>query len=66
MITFALQNKEEKAFLKFQKEHIKCKYQDAIGGKFAVTFILTGVGGVIVVKCQSCNKEENITDFDAW
>ena len=66
MISFALQDKEEKSFRKFEKKHSKCSYRDAIGGKMAITFIPTGIGEVVIVKCQSCNKEENITDFSTW
>ncbi|SIR69937.1 hypothetical protein SAMN05421578_13615 [Paenibacillus macquariensis] len=41
----------------------KCKAIDATGAKFAYTFIPTGIGLVIKVKCDCCCRVLDITEW---
>lgn len=39
-----------------------CKAVDAAGAKFAYTFIPTGLGTVIHVQCDICNRKLDLTE----
>lgn len=39
-----------------------CKAVDVTGGKFAYTFMPTGVGVVIKVHCDICKRELDLTE----
>ncbi|WP_169823402.1 hypothetical protein [Paenibacillus yonginensis] len=39
-----------------------CKATDATGAKFAYIFIPTGVGLVVKVKCDVCDRELDLTE----
>lgn len=44
------------------KDWDTCKKVDVTGAKFAYTFIPTGVGLIIVVKCDVCKRELTLSD----
>ena len=58
-----MNEKEENSICYFQQIHEDCKYQSTIGGKFTWLHTPTGVGGIIVIRCNSCKQEENVTDW---
>jgi hypothetical protein len=39
-----------------------CEAVDPTGAKLAYTFIPTGIGLIIKVKCDICNRELDLTD----
>lgn len=39
-----------------------CEARDVAGAKFAYTFIPTGLGLVVKVHCDVCNRELDLTD----
>lgn len=39
-----------------------CKAVDVMGAKFAYTFIPTGLGLVITVKCDVCGRELDLSE----
>ena len=43
-----------------------CKCTATIGGKISITFTPTGLGDVIIVRCNVCGKEKEITDVSNW
>lgn len=44
------------------KEWDSCEAVDVAGAKFAYTFIPTGLGLVIEVKCDICNRKLDLSD----
>nr|WP_145403091.1 hypothetical protein [Paenibacillus xylanexedens] len=44
------------------KEWDSCSAVDVTGAKFEYTFIPTGLGLVIQVKCDICNRSLNLSD----
>lgn len=63
-----MNQKEQKAALKWMKVHKKmCKQKDvgAIGGRYSFEFTPTSIGMAIAVKC-TCGEKENVTDYDCW
>ena len=62
MITFTLNEKEEKAYREFCEKHKH--YAGAIGGNISVEFTVTSIGDMPTVKCGICNEELNLTDYD--
>lgn len=67
LITFRL-NLIELARLKaFKDKHAEsCPGISTIGGKFTYIFTPTGIGTAIVVRCNACGEEEDITDINSW
>lgn len=63
---FTLNNIEKEAAEKFIKKHKKCHIPTTIGGQFSYIFTPTGVGVGVSIKCNCCEKEENITDYGCW
>ena len=49
-----------------EKEHSECKKKEtgACGGRFTYTFTPTGLGTIVKVTCNVCNKEIDLTDYD--
>lgn len=56
----------------FLREHTNCcrkqgkLYFSTIGGGITYLITPTGLGDLIVIRCNSCGKEETITDTDCW
>ena len=46
----------------------KCKHADvgAIGGKYTWEITPTGLGQIVKVKCNACNKILDLTEEDSW
>lgn len=63
---FELNEVEESNFEKFRKAHKNCIATDAMGMKYTFTFIPGGIGTVVIVKCNICKCETDITDIDCW
>jgi len=67
MIEFKLNEKENELAEKFMQEHRHPEvYKGTIGGHISFTFIPTSVADNVSIRCNICNKEENITDYDTW
>ena len=64
---FKLFESEKKAAEKFLIEH---RHPDvnkgAIGGHISYIFTPTSIGDAVSIRCNICNKEENITDYGTW
>ena len=65
-MNFKLNEAEQKAYEEFISKHKDCKFSSTIGGKISITFTPTGLGDIIVVKCNECGKEKDITDISNW
>ena len=63
---FRMNEKEEQDYIEFCKKHHDCEFTSTIGGKITVTFVPTGLGSCISVKCNSCGETEDITDISCW
>ena len=68
MITeFKLNEKEAKAAEAFEKKH---RHPDvgkgAIGGHIDYIFTPNSIYRGLVMKCNICREEKNITDYSAW
>ena len=57
----------------FRKDHHDCLVDSdgfsrfgAIGGGTVVSFVGTGLGPIIHVKCEHCGTEVDLTDSDSW
>ena len=63
---FKLNETEVKEYTAFVDKHKSCKCSATTGGKISIIFTPTGLGDVIVVKCNKCGKEKDITDISNW
>ena len=63
---FKLNTDEKREYLKFYQDHKDCKFSSTTGGK--ITFIITptSLGNCIIVRCNVCGKEKDITDINNW
>ena len=57
----------------FRKDHHDCRVGPdgfsrfgAIGGGTVVSFVGTGLGPIVHVKCEHCGTEVDLTDSDSW
>ena len=57
----------------FRKDHHDCLVDSdgfsrfgAIGGGTVVSFVGTGLGPIVHVKCEHCGTEVDLTDSDNW
>jgi cupin superfamily acireductone dioxygenase involved in methionine salvage len=67
MIKFKLNGKENELAEKFLQEHRHPEiYKGAIGGHIDFIFTPTSIGDTCIIRCDICDKKENITDYDAW
>lgn len=71
--TFELNEKETKTAEKWQENHKqKCKKRtmDSFTGLKYITvsyeFFPTGIGDKVLIKCNCCNKQKDITDYNCW
>jgi hypothetical protein len=65
---FELNEREKESAEIFEKKHLNCakKHPSTIGGAVTYCFTPTGVGLSISIKCNVCNKEKDITDYESW
>lgn len=56
----------DEEFEKFREKHKDCEFTSTIGGKFSFIITPTGLGPIVEVRCNSCDKIEDITDIDNW
>ena len=65
---FKLSPKEIEKAEAFEKEHLECakKHPTTIGGSISYEFTPTSVGTAVIIKCNLCDEQENITDYDIW
>ena len=70
---FKLTEKEASEIQEFMKKHKNCclekldkMFFSSIGGQFSFTFTPTGLGNVVVIKCNACDKSEDVTDIPDW
>lgn len=64
---FRLSSEEEKQLDEFKKKHRhKNGNISYAGGDITISFTPTGIGDVVICRCNICNKEKNITDYDCW
>lgn len=66
MMNFVLNQLEEEEYKNFILSHKKCKCTATIGGKISIIFTPTGLGDAIIVRCNVCDKEKEITDVSNW
>lgn len=69
MDTIKLDEKEIEAYKKFYQEHKSCPQLllgrpmfSATGGLLTFEITPTGLGNIVVIKCNACGKRENITN----
>lgn len=65
-LTFALNDTEAQQYHDFCNKHRSCEFSSTIGGKISVIFTPTGLGDIVVVKCNKCGEEKDITDVSNW
>lgn len=65
-LTFALNDTEAQEYHDFCNKHRSCEFSSTIGGKISVIFTPTGLGDIVVVKCNKCGEEKDITDVSNW
>lgn len=71
-MTFTISNpKELEAIKKFKREHCKtCKVETSagfpIGPIFTYSFTPTEIGVIVSIRCSTCEKEENVTNYNTW
>lgn len=66
--TFTLSKKEAYLAQEFVKEHMNCCRENptAIGGSIDYIFTPTSIADGISIRCNLCDEEKNITDYDLW
>lgn len=65
-ISFSLTDLEEERLEEFYNKHCDCPFTSGVGGKFTFIITPTGLGDCINIRCNSCHKEQGITDIDSW
>ena len=70
--SFILDETETARLQKFRINHSKCQFDEEghykfrpIGGSIDITFTQTGIGNILVCRCNRCHKYTNITNYDA-
>lgn len=67
LMTFRLDLIEQGRLEAFKEKHAEsCPGITTIGGKFTYIFTPTGIGTAIIVRCNACGEEKDITDVDSW
>ena len=64
--SYKFSHSESEKLGKFQRTHQHPKLSPTSGGMFVYSFNPSSIGTSIKVKCLSCNKEGDITDYDNW
>lgn len=57
---------ELKRLSDFHDKHSKCYSKYKKSAKFKITLTATGIGDNVEVKCCSCKKSKDISDYDNW
>lgn len=65
-LIFRLNPTEAQEYHDFCNKHKSCEFSSTIGGKISVIFTPTGLGDIVVVKCNKCGEEKDITDVSNW
>lgn len=69
MITeFKLSENEIKDSEAFEEKHLECarKHPTTIGWHITYCFTPSSIGTVVMIRCNLCGEEKNITDYDLW
>lgn len=73
MKNFKLTEKETSEIQEFMKKHENCCFEklnkhffSTTGGQFSFIFTPTGLGNVVIIKCNACDKTEDVTDISNW
>lgn len=69
MITeFKLSENEIKDAEAFEEKHRECasKCRTTIGGHITFRFTPTSIGNGVMIQCNLCGEEKNITDYSLW
>ena len=70
MKRFEISDKQEEKIKEFKEKHKECSktLPMATDGKYPFTymFIPGGIGTIAKIKCNVCDEELNITDYDNW
>lgn len=61
--TYLSKDSEIKKYESWSKKHSKC-YAGAIGGNKTFSITPTGLGDIVKVKCNICDKEYDLTSYD--
>lgn len=65
--SFKMSDVEYLRYKEFLKDHKDCgRNNGAIGGGTSVSFMGTGLGNIVHVKCENCGLEVDITDNTCW
>ena len=68
-ITFKITGAELNKVNEFKKKHKEscvCKQNLTLGEYWTYSFIPTGLGNVVSIKCNLCGEQEDVTDVDNW
>lgn len=72
-LIFKLDEKEVEEANKFYEKHKSCPqlllgkpWFSTTGGLITYEITPTGLGNVVVVRCNACGKKEDITNVDNW
>ena len=65
---FELSPLEEKRAKEFKNKHLECarKCPSTIGGHIDYIFTPNSLYRGLVMKCNICREEKNITDYNGW
>jgi hypothetical protein len=72
MATVLMDEEESAAVKKWNEEHLAAKhagrepYAGAIGGRITYIVGYTTIGSILKVRCESCNEETDLTNYDLW
>ena len=58
-----MSNKEKEFAKQFKEEHLH-KYDERLGFSYIVT--PTGIGNGLNIRCNQCEEEKDITDYENW
>lgn len=68
-LTFEISGIELERIEEFKKKHIETctkKQNLTLGEYWTYSFIPTGLGKCIEIKCNLCGETEDVTDIDCW
>ncbi len=63
-IVFEMNKTESEKARKFAMEHKKCKPL-TMGEKFMISFIPTGMGDIVFIRCLICGEGLEVTDMSS-
>lgn len=70
-LTFEITGVELDNVEQFKKKHrescVNNKDNNLTAGEYwSYTFIPGGIGSTVIVKCNLCGAEQDVTDYDCW